>query len=100
MQRRLTEDALRAAARARAEARALQRIRPAAPLPPPRVVDPPLYMCPRAHGPMQKLRDEHGLEIALCPECLGTFLPAGTLGALARSRAAGTLEERFHPGEE
>ncbi len=68
---------------------------PAAP-PPARLSDAPLFACPRGHGPMEKLRDARDVIIAVCPECLGTFVPGGKLGCvLERLAADGPLDGTF-----
>ncbi len=67
-----------------------------APIPAIPLVAPPLYMCPRGHGPMQKLRFQ-ALEVGLCQECLGTFVPAGGLEKLVDLASLGSLERLFTP---
>lgn len=52
-----------------------------APVPAPRPVAMPLYVCPCGHGPMEKLVDGD-LEVGLCRECHGTFVPGGKLAAV------------------
>ena len=71
-----------------------------APVPPPRIVELPLFICPRSHGPMEKLKGPDGLEIGLCPECMGTFVPAGQLAKLALRAADGTLDGLFERRQE
>ncbi|HZU98480.1 MAG TPA: Clp protease N-terminal domain-containing protein [Planctomycetota bacterium] len=71
-------------------------MRDVAPLPAIPIMAPPLYVCPRGHGPMQKLRFQ-ALEVGLCQECLGTFVPAGALEKLVDLAALGSLERLFNP---
>jgi hypothetical protein len=82
---------------------AVEPAREYAPLPPAHPVatpELPLFICPRSHGPMEKLKGPDGLEIGLCPECLGTFVPAGQIMKLVARAAEGTLDTLFdHPQE-
>ncbi|MEZ0229938.1 MAG: Clp protease N-terminal domain-containing protein, partial [Planctomycetota bacterium] len=78
------------------EPRGSQKPRPAAAPPLPRLTDAPLIACPRGHGPMEKLRDARDILIAVCSECLGTFIPGGKLGhVLARLANDGPLDGTF-----
>jgi ATP-dependent Clp protease ATP-binding subunit ClpA len=72
-------------------------VRVDAPVPPAQL--PPIFLCPRGHGVMEKLRGPDGIEIGLCPECLGTFVPAGQLAKLAARAASGTLDDLFERSE-